>query len=81
MKNPGRFPTGYDRESGTNMYYGGTLFRDAASKYIYVRNHVSLGAGETVAVKREFEKWLYEEARVVKHYHSDNVVFQCRNIH
>ena len=53
-----------------------TLFCDAASKYIYIRNQVSLGAGETVAAKREIEEWLYEEARlVVKHYHSDNDVF------
>ena len=78
VKNPGRLPTGYGRESDTNMYHGGTLFRDAAYKYIYIRNQVSLGAGETVAAKREFEEWLYEEARVaVKHYHSDNGVFNA----
>ena len=76
MKNPGHLPTGCGRESDTNIYHGGTLFRDATSKYICVRNQVSLGAGETVAAKREFEEWLYEEARVaVKHYHSDNGVF------
>ena len=58
------------------MYHGGSLFCDVASKYIYVQNQVSLDAGETVTAKREFEEWLYEEARVaVKHYHSDNSVF------
>ena len=51
VKNPGRLPTGYGRESDTNMYHGGTLFRDAASKYIYVQNQVSLGARETVTGK------------------------------
>ena len=79
MENPGRLPTGYGRESDTNMYHGATLFCDAASKNIYyVRNQVSLGAGETVAAKRGFEEWLYEEARVaVKHYHSDNGIFNA----
>ena len=76
VRNPGRLPTEYGRESDTNMLHRGTLFRDAASKYIYVRNQISLSAGETVTAKREFEEWLYEEARVaVKHYHSDNGVF------
>ena len=78
VKNSGRFPTGYGREVDTIMYHGGTLFCDAASKYIYVRNQVSLGARETVASKRKFDEWLYEEARVaVKHYHSDNEVFNA----
>jgi hypothetical protein len=58
------------------MFHGGTIFRDAASKYIHVQNQVSLGAGETVNAKLRFEEWLWEEARAaVKHYHSDNGVF------
>ena len=57
---------------------GAHYLRDAVSKYIYIRNRVSLCAGETVAAKREFEEWLYEEASVVvKHYHSDNDVFNA----
>ena len=75
VKTPGRLPTGFGG-SDSNMYHGGTIFRDAASKYIHVQNQVSLGAGETVMAKREFEDWLWEEARLlVKHYHSDNGVF------
>ena len=61
VKNPGHLPTGYGRESDTNMFHGSTLFRDAASK-------------------REFEEWLYEEASArlaVKHYHSNNGVFNA----
>ena len=55
----------------------GLFFRDAASKYIYIQNQVSLGAGETVTAKRKCEEWLWEEARVaVKHYHSNNGVFK-----
>ena len=73
---PGRLPTGYGREHAHNMFHGGTIFRDAGSKYIHVKNQVSLGAGETVNAKIEFEEWLWEEARIaVKHYHSDNGIF------
>jgi hypothetical protein len=41
VKTPGRLPTGYGRKSHTNMFHGGTIFRDAASKYIHVSNQVS----------------------------------------
>lgn len=76
IKAPGRLPTGYGRESDTNMFHGGTIFRDAATKYIHVQNQVSLGAGETVNAKVSFESWLWEEARVaIKHYHGDNGIF------
>ena len=50
---------------------------NTAFKYIHVRNHVPLGAGGTVASKRDFETWLLEEAHVnVKHYYSDTRVFK-----
>ena len=76
IKTPGRLPSGYGCESVTNMFHGGTIFRDSASKYIHVQNQVSLGAGETVNSKVAFEEWLWDQARqVVKHYHSDNGVF------
>ena len=58
------------------MYHGGTIFHNAASKYIHVENQVSLGVGETVHSKLKFEEWLWEEVIVsVKHYHSNNGVF------
>ena len=76
VKTPGRLPTGFGREHESNMFHGGTIFREAASKYIHIKNQVSLGAGETVLAKQEFEAWLWDEARAtVKHYHSDNGVF------
>ena len=56
VKTPGKLPSGYGREADHNMFHGGTIFRDAASKYIFVKNQVSLGAGETVAAKREFKE-------------------------
>jgi hypothetical protein len=76
---PGRLPTGYGREHSFNMFPGGTIFRDAGSKYIHVKNQVSLGAGGTVNAKTEFEQWLWEEACIaVKHYHSDNGIFTAK---
>ena len=76
VRTPGRLPTGFGNESDTNRFHGGTIFRDAASKYIHVRNQVSLGAGETVVAKSDFEQWLWETARrKIKRYHSDNGIF------
>ena len=76
VKTPGHLPTGFGKESHTNMFHGETIFRDASSKYIHMQNQVSLGAGETVNSKLGFEEWLWEVARErVKHYHSDNGVF------
>jgi hypothetical protein len=58
------------------MFHGGTIFMDAATKYIHIQTQVSLGAGETVNAKGVFETWLWEEACVaIKHYHGDNGVF------
>jgi hypothetical protein len=78
VKTPGRLPTGFGKESNTNMFHGGTIFRDAASKYIHVQNQVSLGVGETVNAKMKFEDWFWETPRAcVRHYHSDNGVFMA----
>lgn len=64
----------------SNMFYGGTIFCDAGSKHIHVKNQVSLGAGETVNAKIEFEEWLWEEAWLAeKHYHSDNGIFTAKS--
>ena len=70
--------TGFGREAEHNMFHGGTVFRDTCSKYIFIKNQVSLGAGETISAKNEFGTWLWDSARVtVKHYHSDNGVFRA----
>ena len=76
VKTPGCLPSGYGQESNVNMFHGGTIFRDAASKIIHVKNQVSLGAGETLASKVSFEQWLWEISMArVKHYHSNNGIF------
>ena len=51
VKAPGRLPTGFGKESITNMFHGRTIFRDASSKYIDVQSQVLLGAGKTVNAK------------------------------
>lgn len=52
----------FGRESWTNMFYGDTIFRDAASKYIQIEIQVSLGVGETVNSQLKFEDWQWEQA-------------------
>jgi len=55
---------------------GGTIFRDAASGIIWVKNQVSLGARETILSKVKFEEWLWEQAAAeIRHLHSDNGIF------
>ena len=76
VKTLGQLPSGYGRESNVNMFHGGTIFHDAASKLIHIENQVSLGAGETLTAKLQFEEWLWEAVTVqVKHNHSDNGIF------
>jgi hypothetical protein len=71
-------PSGYGRESQDCHFQGSTIFNDAASGLIWVKNQVSLGANETVIGKACFEQWLYDQCVCeVKHYHGDNGVFSA----
>ncbi len=73
---PGWLFSGYGREAQNNQFHGGTIFNDAASGAIWVEHQVSLGAGETICAKEQFEEWLYELSCVeVAWYHSNNGVF------
>jgi hypothetical protein len=73
---PGKLFTGYGCEPQHNRFHGGTIFNDAASGAIWVEHQVSLGVGETICAKEQFEKWLYELSCVEgARYHSDNGVF------
>jgi hypothetical protein len=56
VKTPGILPSVYRREADHNMFHGGTIFRGVAPKYMFVKKQVSLGAGETVTSKKEFEE-------------------------
>ena len=76
IKTPGGLPTGFGKESHTNMFHGGKICRDASSKHIHMQNQVSFGAGETVNAKMRFEDWLWKIAHArVQHYHSNNGIF------
>jgi hypothetical protein len=76
FRTPGCLPEGYGRESTDRRFHGGTIYNDAASGLIWVENHVSLDANETVMGKACFEQWLWDMACTeVKHYHSDNGIF------
>ena len=68
IKMLGRLAEGYGCKADHNKFYGGTMFRDAASKIIHIKNQVSLNAGKTVNAKLQFEEWLYKQAAVtVRH--------------
>ena len=58
VKTHGRLPTDFGQEIHTNIFHGGTILRDAKSKYIHVPYQVSLGAGETINSKLAFENGL-----------------------
>jgi hypothetical protein len=77
-KTPRCLPTGYGRESQGHCFHGGTIFNDAASRLIWVKNQVSLGANKTVTGKACFEQWLYDQCVCeVKHNHGDNGIFSA----
>ncbi len=55
VKTPGRQLEGYGHESNSNRYHGGTIFNDAATGVIWIKNQISLGAGEAILAKEVFE--------------------------
>ena len=76
VKNPGRLPSGLDRERDNNRFHGGNIYNDAASGLIWVDNQVSLRPNENIVGNSRFEQWLWEQAVAeVSHYHSDNGIF------
>ncbi len=53
---PGQLFSGYGHEAQHKWFHGGTIFNDAASGAIWVEHQVSLGAGETICAKEQFEE-------------------------
>jgi hypothetical protein len=71
-------PTKYGRESQNHRFQSGTIFNNAASGLIWVKNQVSLGANKMVMGKACFKQWLYDQCVCeVEHYHGDNGIFSA----
>ena len=60
VKNPGCLPSGYGREGSQIHFHGRTVFGDAATGTIWIKNKVYLGVGETVMANIRFEEWIWE---------------------
>ena len=54
------------------MYCGGSIFVDHASSLIHVEHQVTLGAMDTLAAKRSFERMALGNGVAVRNYHGDN---------
>ena len=57
---------------------GDTLFVDHCSKFIFIHNQVSLGAGETLVAKRAFGTLLPYFGFSALSYHGDNGIFESQ---
>jgi hypothetical protein len=75
---PGRLPHTKGKESKSDQYNGGTLFVDHASGYIFLRNQVSLTAGETLRAKKSFEQFASSVGVSLQRFHADNVPFNSK---
>ena len=69
---PGRLFTGFGKNKQCEMYAGGCLFVDTASKYVHVEMHVGLNSHETLAGKTKFERLLNDMGVGVQEYVSNN---------
>ena len=71
----------YNSQGKMNTHYsyrGGTIFYDAASKYIQVTNQVGFTAYETIEAKLKFEREAMGDGVVIKKYCTDNGVYTAR---
>jgi hypothetical protein len=71
----GRLPNTYGKEKAHERYGGGTIYIDAASDLVFVRNQVSLAGPDTVKGKRAFEMRARLARVTIKQYHGDNGIF------
>jgi len=75
---PGRLPHTKGREPTAMKFTGGTLFVDHCTKFMFIYNHVSLGACTTLVTKQTFESILKSFGFAVSNYHGDNGVFKTQ---
>ncbi len=72
----------HNQRGQTNSQYeyrGGTIFYDAASKYMNVTNQVGFTAHETIEAKLKFEREAQSIGVQVKQYQTDNGIYTSRD--
>ena len=67
------------KEQSHEQYSGGTTGVDHASGYIFHRHQVSLRTVDTIKSKHVWEHWARQCGVPIKHYHSDNGVFDSKD--
>ena len=77
---PGRYYNNRGSMSTHHTYGGGTIFYDAASRYISIHNQVGFTAEETIESKLAFEKDGYSVGIKIKKYCTDNRVYVSKAI-
>ena len=68
----GRLYTSAGKSNDSQMYSGGALFVDHASKAVFVNMQIGMTTHETLGSKLEFENWLLDHGAVAQSYMSDN---------
>jgi len=66
------------REPTAMQFTGGTLFVGHCTKFMFVHNQESLGAGKALVAKQTFESTLKSFGFAVSNYHGDNGVFKTQ---
>jgi len=75
---PGSLPHTKGKETTAMQYTGVTLYVDHCSKFVFIYNQVSLGAGVTLVAKQAFESILKSFGFSVSNYHGDKGVFNSQ---
>ena len=68
----GRLYSSAGKSPSHQMFSGGALFVDYASRAVYVKHQVGMSTHETLASKYSFEEWFKDMGHVPQNYQSDN---------
>lgn len=80
---PGRLYTSrgsprLSKSAKANMYQGGAIYVDHASKFISIQHQTSLSAADTVKGKLSYERDAYTVGVILQQFHTDNGVFTSK---
>lgn len=75
---PGRTPVGRGSSAALNQYTGGVLLADSASEFIFLRNQVTLGTGDTLQTKQAFEHFAAQYGVKLQSFRVDNMPFASK---